>query len=323
MWQTIGHAWAVAYLQRTLETGRIAHATLLTGPSEIGKTHLALEYAAALQCRAGQEGPCGVCRDCVETLAGAHADLLMVEPDNGRIKIDQVRQVQHELALRPHNSRWRICLVTAFETTTTEAANALLKLLEEPPAHAVLLLTALDPGLLLPTIVSRCRVLPLRPVAAGEIARALVERYQADPVRAREIAQLSAGRVGWAIRACQEPTLVEQHDADVRMMLELVPQGPAARLQAAEELAKRPDVRLAVFEWQIAWRDIMLLAAGCQEQLIVNQKQLPALRQLAHKIGLGQARIAASRAQEVIGQIAQNVNPRLALETMLLSWRHN
>ncbi len=323
MWQTIGHAWASAYLQKTIETGRVAQATLITGPAEIGKTHLALECAAALQCRAEAGRPCGVCPDCLASLAGSHADLLLIEPDNGRIKIDQVRQIQHELALRPYVGRWRVCIVTGFETTTTEAANALLKLLEEPPAHAVLLLTALDPGLLLPTIVSRCRVLPLRPVPTQEIAQALVERYGAEPSQAQEIAQLSAGRVGWAIRACQDPALLEQHEADVQMLLELMPQGYAARLNAAEELAKRADVRTAVFEWQIVWRDMMLLAAGCQEHLIVNQKQLPRLRRLAKGIDLAQARAAAWRAQEVIGQIAQNVNPRLALETMLLSWQPN
>lgn len=322
MWQTIGHAWAVAYLQRTIETDRIAHATLMTGPAEIGKRHLALEYAAALQCRSEGERPCGVCRDCAETLAGTHADLLLVEPDNGRIKIDQVRQIQHELALRPHSGRWRVCIVTDFETTTTEAANALLKLLEEPPPYAVLLLIALDPGLLLPTIVSRCRLLPLRPVPTQEIAQALEDRYQVEPVQAHEIAQLSAGRVGWAIRACQDATLVEQHAADVQTLLTLMPKGPAARLSAAEELAKRPDVRPVVFDWQIVWRDIMLLAAGCPEPMIVNQRQLPALRELAAKVGLQRAHAAATRAQDVIGQIAQNVNPRLALETMLLSWQY-
>ncbi len=322
MWQTIGHAWAIAYLQKTLEADRIAQAMLITGPAQIGKTHLALEYAAALQCASDEGRPCGVCRACVETLAGTHADLLLIEPDNDRIKIDQVRQIQHELALRPHSGRWRVCIITGFETTTTEAANALLKLLEEPPPHAVLLLTALDAGLLLPTVVSRCRVLPLRPVPTREIAEALVERHQIEPTWAQEIAQLSAGRIGWALQACQDTALVEQHDADVRKLLELMPQGAAARLNAAEELAKQTDLRPTLFDWQIVWRDIMLLAAGCPEELIVNQRQLPALRQLATGVGLERARAAAAQAQSVIGQLAQNVNPRLALETMLLSWQY-
>jgi DNA polymerase III subunit delta' len=322
MWQIIGHEWAVAYLTRTIDTNRIAHATLFTGPAEIGKTHLALTFAAALHCTGDSERPCGACRACVETMAGAHPDLLLVQPDNGRVKIDQVRQIQHELALKPHSSPWRVCIVTGFETTTTEAANALLKTLEEPPPHAVLLLTALDPGLLLPTIVSRCRVLPLRPVPAQAIAAALVERYATEPDRAHEIAQLSAGRVGWALRACENPSLLEQREADVHTLLELMPKGPAARLAVAEELAKRPDVRPTVFEWQIVWRDVMLLAAGCSHELVINQRHLPALQRLARRIGLEPAREAASRAQQAIGLLAQNVNARLALETMLLSWQH-
>lgn len=321
MWEIIGHEWAVAYLQRTIETNRIAHATLFAGPAHAGKTRLALTFAAALHCRSEAERPCGVCRACVETLAGVYPDLLLIEPDNGRIKIDQVRQIQRELSLRPYNSRWRVCIITEFETTTNEAANALLKTLEEPPPHAVLLLTALDAGLLPPTIVSRCRVLTLRRVADRGIAQALVERFQADPQRASEIARLSAGRVGWAIRACQDPALLEQHSADVQLLIELMSKGPAARLKAAEEIAKRPDVRPALFEWQIVWRDVMLLAAGCDNDLVVNQSQLPALRRLAAQFGLELASAAAARAQQTIGQIAQNVNVRLALDTLLLGWQ--
>ncbi len=322
MWETIGHEWAVAYLQKTIETNRIAHTTLFTGPAKIGKTHLALRFAAALHCHSDGQRPCGRCRSCLETLAGAHADLLMIEPDKGRVKIDQVRRIQHELALRPYNSPWRVCVVSGFETTTTEAANALLKTLEEPPAHAILLLTALDPGLLLPTIVSRCRMLSMRPVATHTIAEALIERYQIDPKRATEIAQLSAGRVGWAIRACEDPSMLEQRDTDVQTLLELVDKGPAARLRVAEELAKRDDVHPAVFEWQLVWRDIMLLAAGCDDRLVVNQRQLPRLRRLAETTGLEPARAAAASAQDVVRQISQNVNARLALETMLLSWQN-
>ncbi len=322
MWDTIGHEWAVAYLQKTIETDRIAHTTLFTGPAEIGKTHLARWFAAALHCQSDARRPCGTCRGCRDTHAGAHADLLLIEPDKGRVKIDQVRRIQHELALRPYNSPWRVCVVSGFETTTIEAANALLKTLEEPPPHAILLLTALDPGLLLPTIVSRCRVLSLRPVAPHTIADALVERYQVDPQRATEIAQLSAGRVGWAIRACEDPAMLDQRDADVQMLLKLFDQGPAARLRVAEELAQRDDVHPAIFEWQLVWRDIMLLAAGCDERLIVNQQQLPRLRHLAQSTGLESARAAAANAQDVVRQIAQNVNARLALETMLLSWQN-
>jgi DNA polymerase III subunit delta' len=322
MWETIGHEWAVAYLQKTIEAKRVAQTTLFAGPAEIGKTHLALWFAAALHCTGDAQQPCGTCRGCLESHAGAHPDLLLIEPDNGRVKIDQVRRIQHELALRPYNSPWRVCIVVGFETTTTEAANALLKTLEEPPPHAILLLTALDPGLLLPTIVSRCRVISLRPAATHTIADALIERYQLDPLRATEIAQLSAGRVGWAIRACEDPALLEQRDADVQTLLELFDRGPAARLRVAEELAKREDVHPAVFEWQLVWRDIMLLAAGCDERLIVNQRQMPRLRRIAESTGLEPARAAAVGAQDVVKQISQNVNARLALETMLLSWQN-
>ena len=320
MWQTIGHSWAVEHLERSLITNRIARANLFTGPANIGKTHLALEVAAALNCR-GTEPPCGICRDCLQTSAGTYADLLLVEPDDGRIKIDQIRDLQYELALSPHEGRWRVCILTDFHTTTTEAANALLKTLEEPPSRVVLLLTALDPGLLLPTIVSRCRLLPLRPVPAQTIADALVTRYRADPDTAQKVARLAAGRVGWAIRALEDSSLLEQQEQDVEMLLMLISKGQAAKIQAAEAVAKRDDVRPVLHAWQTVWRDIMLIAAG-RDDLVVKLGHNMELRKVAHQVSLDQARRAISRAQDALAQIEQNVNARLALETMLLSWNY-
>ena len=318
MWRIIGHEWVVALLQQAIAAERIAHAYLVTGPAHIGKTLLAMDLAAALNCT-GSEPPCGLCPACIRTMQGSHPDAIVVEPVSGHIKIDQVRQLQRELALSPYLGRCKICIVADFHQATAEAANALLKTLEEPPETAHLVLTATDATLLLPTIVSRCQVLALRPLSAARIEQALVERCQVAESSARILARLSAGRIGWAIHVAQDPALLEQRQGDLRELLGVLDQGRAAKVLYAEKVAGRQDLRDLLHLWQTWWRDVMLIRGGCEE-LIVNLDRRDALHNLAGRYTLAQISRALTGIQASGQQIEQNVNPRLSLEVLFLSW---
>jgi len=319
MWQTIGHARAVEQLSADIASGSLARASLFTGPEHIGKLHLAVEFAAALNC-SGAEPPCQTCEHCRRTLTRSHPDLVVIEPDGGHVRIGQIREMQHELALRPYEGRWRIAIVTDMHTATEEAENALLKTLEEPPAHAVIILTAIDAGLLQPTVVSRCRVMALQPVQRQAIAAALTDRGLVEPVQAEEIARLSAGRVGWALEAAAHATVLQKHEQGVERLLELLRHGHAARVSAAAALTKEDVPAQVLAEWQSAWRDVMLISAGCPE-LVTNRQQREALARLADMVSLEGAWRATTETLQAIDQLEQNVNPRLVLEATLLGWR--
>ncbi len=330
MWQTIGHEWAVALLRRAMETGHLAHAYLFTGPPSIGKTTLAIDLAAAILCT-GDVPPCGHCMSCQRIAQGTHPDVTMVRPDNGpmnigKIKIDQIRSLQRELMLSPHQgatqmaaTRGRIAVITEFQTATSEAANALLKTLEEPPGHARLLLTATDASLLLPTIVSRCQLLPLRALSRQQVEDSLIARGDIEATRARLIARLAAGRMGWAIGAAEDPSVLAQRQQQLEALQKLLREGPAARIQAAERLGKRQDLDDIMQLWQTWWRDVAVVASGCEE-LVVNLDYLEALQRQARQHGLEQAHGALRGIESAQQRIEQNVNPRLALEALLLSW---
>lgn len=318
MWYTVGHDWAITLLERSVRNRRVAHSYLFTGQDGLGKTHLARQLAAMLNCTADAP-PCGACHACTRIARDAHPDVHLVRPVEGRIKIDQVRAVQHDLALSPYEGRWRVAILADFHTATVEAGNALLKTLEEPPSRAVVVLTAVDPGLLLPTVVSRCQVLAVRAVPRERIAEALEEHWHLEGDRARLLAALSAGRIEWAIRAAEDPDVLTRRREDLQLLLDLLHGGRAERILAAEELAGREDLGDLLRLWQSWWRDLVLLAGGGAEY-ISNLDRLDVLRGQAEALGLAAAGAGARAVTEALERLDQNVNARLALEALLLGW---
>ena len=177
MWETRGQDWAVDFLRRGLEQGRLAHAYLLVGPEGVGKATLAKDLARAVNCDEDAP-PCGQCRSCRRIAEGKHPDIMVVSlsdrQDDGErrgraaearaprdIKIDQIREMQRWVALKPFEGRYRVFIVDGAENLNAESANALLKTLEEPPPQVLLILLATDERRLPATVVSRCQRLEL------------------------------------------------------------------------------------------------------------------------------------------------------------------
>jgi len=171
----VGHEWAIDLLKRQHLAGRLPQSLLLTGPLNAGKGTLAQYWAQFLNC-VGQTKPCGRCLSCRKVISGNHPDVRILDDDHQALKIDQIRALQHELSLSPVEGQYRVAVLCNFERATTGAANALLKTLEEPASQVVLILTAPDPGSLLPTIVSRCQMLTLRLLPSEQIIAALQNR---------------------------------------------------------------------------------------------------------------------------------------------------
>ncbi len=327
-WSIVGHEWAVSLLQRALDSRRSAHAYLFTGPAHIGRRALALALARALNC-AGDQPPCDVkvksgkfeeegCRACRLIAAGVHPDVRVVSPEGASIKIGQIRELQHELALSPVEGRFRVAIIDGMEQATVEASNALLKTLEEPSAHVVLILIALDPDLVLPTIASRCQHLGLRLLSVEQVSLALVSQWGVDAARAETLAHLSGGRLGWAAAAAQDETVLHKRAARVDDLVNLLGETRVERFAYAEQLASDNAAIMETLEvWETWWRDVMLLAAGSAAPLI-NLDRLPALQQHAARLGADRARQVIAAMSRAARQITRNANARLTLEVLML-----
>ena len=179
-WPVIGHEWAIELLAHAIRSGRLSHAYLFTGPSQVGKTTLARAFAQALLCETGQGAPCGesACRTCQRIAQGRYPDVQIIAAEKNTIQIEQVRALQADAALSPLEGRRKIFIIREIERATLPAANALLKTLEEPPPQVILLLTSTRRDQVLPTILSRCQIVALRPLPLEQVQAALRERWQ-------------------------------------------------------------------------------------------------------------------------------------------------
>lgn len=330
-WEVLGHAWAVDLLQRQLRAGRLRHAYLFTGPDQVGKRTLALEFAMALNC-AQPPGPgeaCRGCRPCTGLRTEAHPDLSVVriEPDDSQIKIDAVRGLQHQLSLTPLEARHRIALLVDFELANEEAQNALLKTLEEPPQAVVLLVTARSTADLLPTLISRCEVLQLRPLSPADIEQAL--RTEGVPAeKARLLAAVSAGRPGLARSLAANEDLLERRATALDELQELMTGSRGERFAFAESWARkrksteeleavrrRVEERLAT--WLTLWRDALLIAYGADVHL-ANPDRRGDLERMLSSLTPQALAGGVDTIQTTLDRIDRNANIQLTLENLML-----
>jgi DNA polymerase III delta' subunit len=211
----VGQERAKAQFARALAAGTLAHAYLLAGPEGLGKVDFAREVGVALvtSCRG-----CGECAECDRARRGAHPDLRVVEREGERIRIEQIAPLVAELALKPFAAERRVWIVPEVEQLTLEAANKLLKSVEEPPAHVHFLLVSDRAERVLPTIVSRCQIVEFRALADVEVEEYLRVAHGLDGEEGRALARLARGSVERAARAAADargPRLREQYLAQV------------------------------------------------------------------------------------------------------------
>ncbi len=322
-WPIFGHQWAVDLLDRGLQANRLPHALLLAGPPQIGKRTLATALAAALICTA-EHKPCGQCRACRLVAQGVHPDVRLVSADDsergreGVLKIDQIRALQREAALAPMEAPHKVFILRELERANLPAANALLKTLEEPPGHVVLLLTSARPHALLPTIISRCQVLALRSLPRQQVAEALVARWDATREQAELLARLADGCLGWAVQRLTDSQAWDERTRRLAEVRALTQQSRLQRLAYADELSRTPAALLPTLAlWTSWWRDVLLVQQGCAGSLR-NVDLAGDLAREASRFDPGQVHRYLARLHAAPTQINQNANARLLLETLVL-----
>jgi DNA polymerase III subunit delta' len=327
-WNILGHDWAVDFLRTSLRHGRARHAYLITGSHNIGKSTLAHAFASALNCTQDdpEQRPCGQCRSCRLVRSGNHPDLLYTVNDEktGALKIESVREVMSMIALKPFDSRYRVAILHDFDRAAPRTQDALLKTLEEPPKHAVILVMAQGLETILPTIKSRCQWLPLRPVPSETVKNILLEKGAPDD-QAILIARLSGGRIGWALEALNNPIVLEERTDALNLLSEALRGGVIVRFNVVGQLEDalkkdRDGLRYLLEMWQSYWRDVLLLANESPVKPC-NTDRLVDIQQIVQRIQPEEALKALQATRTMLYEtLNTNANTRLALETMMLQY---
>lgn len=325
-WGIVGHDWAVGSLRRGLLNGRSRHAYLIAGSAGLGKMTLARSFAMALNC--DQEDvarrPCRQCRACGAIDRGSDPDTIIVATDeSGRIKIDTIREVMRLLALKPYAARYRVAIFDDFDQVLPQAQDALLKTLEEPPGHAVLILLAQENERILPTIRSRTQVIPLRPLPLEEVRARLIERGCEDE-RAELIARLSGGRMGWAFDALQDESALTFRETTLDRLREIVDGSRLQRIKFADKLSRevagdKEQLRTILEIWQTYWRDVLLEASGSPVKPC-NSDRKDEIRALALQVYATAALDALHATRRAARALDTNANVRLLLDTLFLDY---
>ncbi len=322
-------AVATAGKNGTENASTLRHAYLLTGPRHIGKTTLGRIFAQSLLCEEQENSPCGQCRACRLVAHGNHPDFRLLQPldkngqvdrIDGMLRVEQATDLIREVTLRPLEGRYRFFLIQDAHTANDSFANKVLKTLEEPPDHVILCLTAEDRSLLLPTIVSRCQVLALRPLDPGIVQNALTERWGAPQEEANLLARISNGRLGWAVADLDNREFLNRRLQELEQLWKLVKADRVDRLAFAEQLAANRDNR-RIFglleQWTVWWRDVLLVQSGCVASCS-NIDQLEELTSEAQTIPSSTVRQYLHTLQELEAYLHHTVNVRLALDVLLL-----
>ena len=315
--QIIGQPKALNLLNRALASKRLAHGYLFIGPEGVGKRSTARALAAQLLCHEqGNKPPCGTCPACRKVSAGSHPDFLTIKPEGAGIKINQIRELKKALSFPPFEQGMRVVIIEDVQTMGREAANSLLKLLEEPPPDNLLLLVAADTEPLLDTILSRCQVIPFVALTEEQAAQVIQRTHpQLAPDEIRTMAKLTGGCPG-RTDSLHSSEVLELYQECLTVLRESSP-GQAETVEQALDLARR----LAELKEELHLF-LDLLALFCKEtmtnMLCAQEPQAEHTLTARERWNLPQLSAMVSAVEAARSDLARNCSRALVCEVLLL-----
>lgn len=327
-----GQAPAIATLRNALGQDRVAHAYLFIGPAGVGKKKTAFTLAQAILCREQPKEGCGACAACASVVAGTHPDLLVVAPESGKqsVVIDQVRELQRLLSLKPVFGGKKIAILDEAHQLTTQAQSALLKIVEEPLGDALLILLTVNSATLSRPLLSRCQQVRFSSLSLPLVEKLLIQEHGKDPVPARALALHSRGSVGRALALdpevfTEERKYVEEElqkigkasFPDLSRFAEWLVADRVRKSAAAEEREGRStgDRLELVLSW---YEEVLRCAVLGEGGVVRHHEALSAVSQSATMLGVSGALRQLAIVYDTIQAFGRNANKQLAVEDMLL-----
>ena len=317
----VGQKQIKEHLQSAIRSGKVGHAYIISGERFSGKEFVARAFAQTLQCEEGGTEPCGKCHSCLQAESRNHPDILYLSHEShpNSIGVEDVRdQIISDAIIRPYSSPYKVYIVNEAEKMTTQAQNALLKTLEEPPSYVVILLLTTNAGTFLQTVRSRCEMLTMKPVPDAEIREYLMEHCQVPDYHAKLCTAFAQGNFGPALQMVASDefqTIQKVTTALLRQQHDMPMSEKIALIQSMAQYKMDPEEFLDII--MVWYRDVLMYKATGDADSLVNYGDIAIIRKAAGRCsyeGLDEVLEAVNKAR---ARLKAYVNFELTMELLL------
>ncbi|MCR5703922.1 MAG: DNA polymerase III subunit [Eubacterium sp.] len=326
--RVLGQQHIVRHFENAIQMGKISHAYILNGETGSGKMRLAMNFAKALQCE--QNDPfkeripgvaCNECKSCKQTESKNQPDIKYITYEKSGIGVDEIRtQINNDIDIKPYSSRYKVYIVPESEKMTVAAQNALLKTIEEPPEYAVIILLTTNADSFLPTILSRCVLLNMKPVKEELIKNQLMAGYGIGEYDAKVAAIFSAGNPGKAVKLATSEDFQDLKKCIVGTLFSLKTGGMdvvSNKVKEATEFKKVINEYMALMR---SWfRDVLMYKATKNEEAIIFQEEVRSVEEMAEDCSFFDLDIILKSIDQAENRVRSNVNFELTIEVLLLA----
>lgn len=324
----VGHEQIAEHLTRAVSADKISHAYVFYGEKGMGKSFLARYFAKLLQCEAplAQEGDvarlcaCGKCKSCIQMDGGNQPDVVFVTHEKSTIGVDDIRsQVNADIQIKPYSSKYKIYIIDDADKMTEVAQNALLKTIEEPPEYGIIILLADNVGRLLPTIMSRCVALAVKPVAKKQIKEYLQEVLNVPEIQAEMAATFSAGNIGKATRYAMSEDFAGIKSDVLDFLRHMNEMQLPTLIDTVKTMGGYKSEIKDCIDLMILWfRDVLMLKATNDPNSLIFKEEYKILSTQAQNRDYASIEKAIGTMEKTKVRLDANVNFDTAIELMLL-----
>lgn len=322
----IGQEQLKEHLQSAIKMNKVSHAYIINGERCAGKEFIARIFAMTLQCEKGEAEPCGECHSCKQALSGNQPDIIRVTHEKpNSIGVEDIRsQINSDMAIKPYSSPRKIYIINEGEKMTVQAQNALLKTLEEPPAYGIILILTTNVNSLLPTILSRCVVLNMKPVEDSLVKKYLMEEMQIPDYKADICVAFARGNIGKA-RLLASSEEFENIREDAVTLMKYI--GEMEMHEIVGAIKKIGEYKLEISDYldiiSIWYRDVLLFKATNDVNHLIFKEEIQYIKKVAGKSDYEGIEKILDALEKAKSRLSANVNFDLTMELLLLTIQEN
>ena len=320
----LGNDMIKEHFQKAIENQKVSHAYILTGEAGIGRKSFANAFSMALLCEKGGKEPCMVCHSCKQVMSGNHPDLIYVKHEKpNSIGVDDIReQINDTIMIRPYSSYYKIYIVDEAEKMTVQAQNALLKTIEEPPAYAVIILITTNQEAFLPTILSRCVQLKLKPLKDFTVKSYLVQHEGIAEKDAEICAAFARGNLGKAMHLASSDVFKELYYKIMALIKQVDTMDIVDLMERIREMKELNfDIGEVLDLLQLWYRDVLMFKVTKDMNLLIFKDEYKTINGMGQKVGYDGLEKILEAIETCRTRLNANVNMELAVELLLLTMK--